>query len=171
MNWIAPFFFIPFYCLVQSLHTIAGGVERGCLMMKRIYVGLFAGLALQTTHPVHWVVTVWHPGMYSRQCSHTKSFSRWVSTKTSRHSMPLLEVINMVPYERLQGYIRGIDLRSAVQNNIAFKLYFGYSCYCAAVASVSRQCYLSFKTPISVELQSAWHPLDCTISIRQLLNK
>lgn len=30
--------------------------------------------------------------------------------------------IHLVPYKRLQGYVTGIDLRSAVQDNVAFKV-------------------------------------------------
>lgn len=33
--------------------------------------------------------------------------------------------INVIPYNRLQKYITSIDLRSAVQDNVAFKLSFG----------------------------------------------
>ncbi|KAI9049334.1 hypothetical protein LZ554_007178 [Drepanopeziza brunnea f. sp. 'monogermtubi'] len=33
--------------------------------------------------------------------------------------------INVLPYERLQRYVKGIDLRSAVQDNVAFKVSFG----------------------------------------------
>jgi len=33
--------------------------------------------------------------------------------------------INVVPYQRLQKYFTSIDLRSAVQDNVAFKLSFG----------------------------------------------
>ncbi|TKA78588.1 hypothetical protein B0A55_03870 [Friedmanniomyces simplex] len=33
--------------------------------------------------------------------------------------------IHLVPYGRLQSYVKGVDLRSAVQDNVAFKLSFG----------------------------------------------
>jgi hypothetical protein len=33
--------------------------------------------------------------------------------------------INVIPYDKLQRYVSGIDLRSAVQDNMAFKLSFG----------------------------------------------
>jgi hypothetical protein len=33
--------------------------------------------------------------------------------------------INLVPYRQLQGYVKNVDLRSAVQDNAAFKLSFG----------------------------------------------
>ncbi|KUJ19795.1 uncharacterized protein LY89DRAFT_641054 [Mollisia scopiformis] len=33
--------------------------------------------------------------------------------------------INIIPYNRLQRYVTSIDLRSAVQDNVAFKLSFG----------------------------------------------
>jgi hypothetical protein len=33
--------------------------------------------------------------------------------------------INILPYDRLQRYVNGIDLRSAVQDNMAFKISFG----------------------------------------------
>ncbi len=33
--------------------------------------------------------------------------------------------IHLVPYNRLQGYVKGVDLRSAVQDNVAFKISFG----------------------------------------------
>lgn len=33
--------------------------------------------------------------------------------------------ISLIPYRRLQGVVKGIDLRSAVQDNVAFKISFG----------------------------------------------
>jgi len=33
--------------------------------------------------------------------------------------------INLIPYNRLQRYVTSIDLRSAVQDNVAFKISFG----------------------------------------------
>ncbi|KAK0786020.1 hypothetical protein LTR91_006708 [Friedmanniomyces endolithicus] len=33
--------------------------------------------------------------------------------------------IRLIPYSKLQGYVKGVDLRSAVQDNVAFKLSFG----------------------------------------------
>lgn len=33
--------------------------------------------------------------------------------------------INILPYDRLQRYVNGIDLRSAIQDNMAFKISFG----------------------------------------------
>jgi len=33
--------------------------------------------------------------------------------------------INIIPYNRLQRYVTSIDLRSAVQDNVAFKISFG----------------------------------------------
>jgi hypothetical protein len=33
--------------------------------------------------------------------------------------------INIIPYNRLQRYVGGIDLKSAVQDNVALKMSFG----------------------------------------------
>jgi len=33
--------------------------------------------------------------------------------------------INILPYDRLQRYVNGVDLRSAVRDNMAFKISFG----------------------------------------------
>lgn len=33
--------------------------------------------------------------------------------------------IHLIPYKKLQGYVKGIDLRSAVQDNVGFKISFG----------------------------------------------
>ncbi|PQE11941.1 fun14 family protein [Rutstroemia sp. NJR-2017a BVV2] len=33
--------------------------------------------------------------------------------------------INLLPYERVQRYVKGVDLRSAIQDNVAFKVSFG----------------------------------------------
>ena len=33
--------------------------------------------------------------------------------------------INLIPYQRLQRYVKNVDLRSAVEDNVAFKLSFG----------------------------------------------
>lgn len=33
--------------------------------------------------------------------------------------------IHLVPYKRMQGYFKSIDMRSAVQDNVAFKISFG----------------------------------------------
>lgn len=32
---------------------------------------------------------------------------------------------NFIPVERLQGYVRGVNLRSAINDNVAFKISFG----------------------------------------------
>ena len=41
---------------------------------------------------------------------------------------------NIVPKTKLQSYLNGIDLRSAVEDNVAFKLSFGATFMLAAVA-------------------------------------
>ena len=41
---------------------------------------------------------------------------------------------NIVPTSRIQKYVKGIDLRSAVQDNVAFKLSFGATFMLAAFA-------------------------------------
>lgn len=33
--------------------------------------------------------------------------------------------IHIVPYKRLQGYVTSVDLRSLIQDNVAFKISFG----------------------------------------------
>jgi uncharacterized membrane protein (Fun14 family) len=33
--------------------------------------------------------------------------------------------LRIIPYKRLQGYVKSVDLRSAVQDNFAFKVAFG----------------------------------------------
>lgn len=33
--------------------------------------------------------------------------------------------IHLIPYKRMQRYVTGIDMRSAVQDNVAFKVSFG----------------------------------------------
>ena len=33
--------------------------------------------------------------------------------------------IHLIPYRSMQRYVKGIDLRSAVQDNVAFKMSFG----------------------------------------------
>ncbi|KAK5166303.1 uncharacterized protein LTR77_008564 [Saxophila tyrrhenica] len=33
--------------------------------------------------------------------------------------------VHLVPYRQLQGYVKNVDLRSAVQDNVAFKVSFG----------------------------------------------
>ena len=33
--------------------------------------------------------------------------------------------IHLIPYRQMQGYVKSIDLRSAVQDNAAFKISFG----------------------------------------------
>lgn len=33
--------------------------------------------------------------------------------------------IHLVPYRAIQGYVKGVDVRSAVQDNVAFKISFG----------------------------------------------
>jgi hypothetical protein len=33
--------------------------------------------------------------------------------------------IHLVPYRTIQGYVKGVDVRSAVQDNVAFKISFG----------------------------------------------
>ena len=33
--------------------------------------------------------------------------------------------IHLIPYQRMQRYVKSIDMRSAVQDNVAFKISFG----------------------------------------------
>lgn len=33
--------------------------------------------------------------------------------------------VHLIPYKKIQGYVKGVDVRSAVQDNIAFKISFG----------------------------------------------
>lgn len=40
--------------------------------------------------------------------------------------------INVLPYDRLQRYVTNMDLRSAIQDNVAFKLSFGMTFAMAA---------------------------------------
>lgn len=42
---------------------------------------------------------------------------------------------NIVPTTRIQRYVKGIDLRSAVEDNVAFKLSFGLTFVLASLAS------------------------------------
>jgi len=42
--------------------------------------------------------------------------------------------IHLVPYSRLQGYFKNVDIRSAVQDNVAFKMSFGFTFALAAFA-------------------------------------
>ena len=42
---------------------------------------------------------------------------------------------NIVPTTKLQRYVKGIDLRSAVEDNVAFKLSFGLTFALASLAS------------------------------------
>jgi len=44
-----------------------------------------------------------------------KSVTQWASSYG----------INVIPYNRLQKYVTGMDVRSAVQDNVAFKISFG----------------------------------------------
>lgn len=41
---------------------------------------------------------------------------------------------NVVPTSRIQRYVKGIDLRSAIEDNVAFKLSFGATFMLAAFA-------------------------------------
>ena len=41
---------------------------------------------------------------------------------------------NIVPTSKLQQYVKGIDLKSAVEDNVAFKLSFGVTFMLAAFA-------------------------------------
>lgn len=45
--------------------------------------------------------------------------------------------IHLVPYNRLQRYVKGIDLRSAVQDNVALKLSFGATFALAGFAQLN----------------------------------
>ena len=42
---------------------------------------------------------------------------------------------NIIPTTRLQRYVKGIDLRSAIEDNVAFKLSFGATFALASMAS------------------------------------
>ena len=41
---------------------------------------------------------------------------------------------NVVPTSRIQRYVKGIDLRSAIEDNVAFKLSFGATFMLASLA-------------------------------------
>ena len=43
--------------------------------------------------------------------------------------------IHLVPYQRMQRYVKGVDLRSFVQDNVALKLSFGTMFALSAFAS------------------------------------
>lgn len=42
---------------------------------------------------------------------------------------------NVIPTTRIQRYVKGIDLRSAIEDNVAFKLSFGLTFALASLAS------------------------------------
>ena len=42
--------------------------------------------------------------------------------------------IHIIPYKRIQKYVKGADLPSSLQNNVAFKLSFGVTFALAAFA-------------------------------------
>ena len=42
---------------------------------------------------------------------------------------------NVIPTTKLQRYVKGIDLRSAIEDNVAFKLSFGATFALASMAS------------------------------------
>ena len=42
--------------------------------------------------------------------------------------------IHIIPYKRIQRYVKGVDLKSSLQNNVAFKLSFGATFALAAFA-------------------------------------
>ena len=42
---------------------------------------------------------------------------------------------SIIPTTRIQRYVKGIDLRSAVEDNVAFKLSFGLTFALASLAS------------------------------------
>ena len=42
---------------------------------------------------------------------------------------------NIIPTTRIQRYVKGIDLRSAVEDNVAFKLSFGLTFALASLGS------------------------------------
>jgi len=44
--------------------------------------------------------------------------------------------IHLIPYNRMQSYFKGIDLRSAVQDNVALKLSFGATFALAGFARI-----------------------------------
>lgn len=59
--------------------------------------------------------------------------------RASRLRYPLCQwmashVYNIVPTSKIQRYVKGIDLRSAIEDNIAFKLSFGATFMLAAFA-------------------------------------
>lgn len=41
---------------------------------------------------------------------------------------------NIIPTSKLQNYVKGIDLRSAIEDNVAFKLSFGATFALASLA-------------------------------------
>jgi len=73
-------------------------------MSKGSIIGLCAGLAVSTfSRPLALLIGLLVVGV------------QWASSYG----------INIIPFEKIQKYVINVDLRSAVQDNVAFKLSFG----------------------------------------------
>lgn len=76
-----------------------------------------------------WVAGVWCAGMSQCLCSQRVRamliFAQYLASKG----------YNVIPTTKLQRYVKGIDLRSAVEDNVAFKLSFGLTFALASLAS------------------------------------
>lgn len=80
-----------------------------------------------------WVVRIWCTGklLFSPALSLTKLMAIPYCSKFAAS-----RGYNIIPTTRLQKYVKSIDLRSALEDNVAFKLSFGATFMLAAFAEL-----------------------------------
>ncbi len=83
----------------------------------------------KTIGAVDWVGGCWYSGQYQRTALENEELikKQWASSYG----------VNVLPYDKIQRYVTDVDLRSAVQDNVAFKLSFGTTFAMAAFSEHS----------------------------------
>lgn len=95
-------------------------------------IGLLGGLAVSTfSKTLAMLLGLLVFGVQVGRCAHGEK-RRAVLTSAQYMAS---HGYNIIPTTKLQRYVKGIDLRSAVEDNVAFKLSFGLTFALASVAS------------------------------------
>ena len=99
-------------------------------------LGLGAGLLLSAfsrslTLLLGLGIVVWQVCFHTTSCGAFLGLYLPISSQTTKKLIYMCKQYaarkgyNFIPVERLQGYVRGVNLRSAINDNVAFKISFG----------------------------------------------
>lgn len=105
----------------------------------RCGTGLLGGLAVSTfSKTLAFLLGLAIFGVQVRKFTPAGHSEQWKREMTDEYQRKWAAShgYNIVPTSRIQRYVRGIDLRSTIEDNVAFKLSFGATFMLAAVAEL-----------------------------------